>query len=112
MRLCLQWQQWHSGANAACLRFAWTIHLILWLMPLVPPHKNLVLQLQTLPSIHSGHLKRKLGPKGEFIMWTDSRCSCSAHWAFANHLRINRRVPSSGHMFAFFFFFFFFFLVN
>ena len=45
------------------------------------------------------HTKTK--PRGEFIMWTNSRCVCSAQWAFSNHLRINHNSPPLGHLFAF-----------
>src|SRR5882672_1245804 len=43
----------------------------------------------------------KTKPNGGFIMWMDSQCSCSAQWAFSNHLKINRHVPPSAHLFTF-----------
>jgi len=45
--------------------------------------------------------RTKTKPWGEFIMWTDSGCDCSAHWAFKNHLKVNRLAPSSSHLFGF-----------
>jgi len=43
----------------------------------------------------------KTKPNGEFIMWTDSQCSCSSESGLSNHLKINCHVPPSAHLFTF-----------
>ena len=40
----------------------------------------------------------KTSPKGEEIRWIDSKCLCSAEWAFQNHCSVNNHMPSSHHI--------------
>jgi len=43
----------------------------------------------------------KTSPHGEEIRWIDSKCPCSAEWAFQNHWIINSHLPTTAHLFGF-----------
>ena len=45
--------------------------------------------------------KTKTSPRGEDILWTDSKCSCSTLRAFNNHMQISSHVPSSAPLFMY-----------
>src|SRR5882724_13250989 len=43
----------------------------------------------------------KTSPCGEEIRWIDSKCPCSAEWAFQNHWKINSHLLDAAHLFGF-----------
>ena len=79
----LQSLQFPSGANLTLAKSASNKPSIPQFIPHLWHLNNWALQLEI----------SKTKPQGEFIMWTNSGCECSAEWPFNNHWRINSCVP-------------------